>query len=254
MKLGFSEPQRAYDSGSQIARSLTESWVSESMYCPNCGNPKLHQFQANRPVADFYCPHCNDQYELKSQKKNFGKKVIDGAYATKLQRLKSDTSPNLLLMSYDPIAARVRNLCAIPRRFFVPSIVEKRKPLAPNARRAGWIGSNIILSKIPKSGRVFFRDGVVADKQSVLAEWQRTAFLNSRSNTARGWLIEVMGCVDQLDQNGFTLDEVYEYETHLSDLYPRNKNVRPKIRQQLQVLRDNGYLKFLVNGKYRLAQ
>lgn len=167
MKLGFAEPQRHYDSGSQIARTLTEAWVSSSLYCPNCGHPRLSQFRANLPVADFFCTTCNDQYELKSQKKNFGNKVADGAYETKLQRLQSDSSPNLILMSYDPNVSAVKSVCVVPKRFFVTSIVERRKPLAPTARRAGWIGSNILLSKIPNSGRIYFiQDGIVANKEN----------------------------------------------------------------------------------------
>jgi type II restriction enzyme len=38
----------------------------------------------------------------------------------------------------------------------------------------------------------------------------------------------------------------------LSSKYPGNRHVRPKIRQQLQVLRDSGYLEFLSKGTYRL--
>ncbi|MCB0336513.1 MAG: hypothetical protein KDD62_09405 [Bdellovibrionales bacterium] len=254
MKLEFSEPERTYHSGSQTARTLTEAWVAESMYCPNCGNPRLSQFPANVPVADFFCPRCNDQYELKSQKKSFGKKVVNGAYETKINRLRSDSSPNLILMSYDLKASAVRSICVVPKRFFVPSIIEKRKPLAPTAQRAGWIGSNILLSKIPESGRIFFvQNGVVERKETVLIQWQKTAFLDKQPQSSRGWLVEVMNCVDQLGSNGFTLDEVYQFESHLSELYPGNNNVRPKIRQQLQFLRDNGYLEFLGNGRYRLA-
>lgn len=225
------------------------------MYCPNCGAPRLSQFPSNLPVADFYCPECSDQYELKSQKKDFGAKVVNGAYATKLKRLKSDSSPNLILLKYDPAASEVRSVCVVPKRFFVPSIVEKRPPLGPKARRAGWVGSNILLSRIPNSGRVYFvKDGVVSPKETVLREWKKTAFLNSQPQKARGWLVEVMRCVDRLDPNGFTLEEVYQFEPDLRDVYPNNNNIRPKIRQQLQVLRDNGYLEFLGNGNYRLVQ
>ncbi|WP_420022339.1 hypothetical protein [Brevundimonas subvibrioides] len=34
-------------------------------------------------------------------------------------------------------------------------------------------------------------------------------------------------------------------------IYPGNHNVRPKIRQQLQVLRDRGWLAFNGRGTYR---
>lgn len=37
----------------------------------------------------------------------------------------------------------------------------------------------------------------------------------------------------------------------LTILYPGNNNVRPKIRQQLQVLRDRGWLEFNGRGVYR---
>ena len=42
------------------------------------------------------------------------------------------------------------------------------------------------------------------------------------------------------------------FEERLSRLYPGNHNVRPKIRQQLQVLRDRGWLEFVGRGRYRV--
>ncbi len=50
------------------------------------------------------------------------------------------------------------------------------------------------------------------------------------------------------------LDDVYAFDDHLAHLYPGNNNVRPKIRQQLQVLRDQGFLEFLGHGHYRIRQ
>jgi type II restriction enzyme len=50
----------------------------------------------------------------------------------------------------------------------------------------------------------------------------------------------------------FTLDDVYAFEDRLSALYPGNNNVRPKIRQQLQALRDLGWLEFMGRGRYRV--
>ena len=50
------------------------------------------------------------------------------------------------------------------------------------------------------------------------------------------------------------MDEVYSYSTKaLAEKYPDNNNVKAKICQQLQVLRDAGILKFLVRGKYELV-
>lgn len=35
-------------------------------------------------------------------------------------------------------------------------------------------------------------------------------------------------------------------------MYPENQHIRAKIRQQMQVLRDEGFIEFLGNGEYRL--
>ncbi len=254
MKLDLREPDRRFTSGTQKAKDITEAWVANSMFCPNCGNSRLNQFPANLPVADFFCTNCQDQFELKSQKKAFGSKLANGAYQKKIERLSSDSSPNLILLNYELDAQLVTNVCLIPKRFFVAEIVEKRKPLKPTARRAGWVGSNILIDKVPKSGRVFLvRNQQIIRKDEVIAQWQKTAFLSDIAQSARGWLLNVMKCVDQLDPLNFSLSEVYAFEKHLSSLYPDNNNVRPKIRQQLQVLRDNGYLEFLGNGAYRLT-
>ncbi len=253
MKLGFEEAQAKYISGSQRARVWTEQWVSRWLYCANCGNPELLQFPPNLPVADFYCPSCGDQYELKSQKKPFGSKLVNGAYSTKMERLQSSTNPNLLLLSYDLAAVSVRDICVIPKHFFVPEIVEERKPLAATARRAGWIGSNILLSRIPESGRItVVQNGTLIAKEIVIEKWKQTLFLRRSAPEARGWLIEVMKCVEALGKREFGIEDVYAFEAHLSSLYPGNNNVRPKIRQQLQVLRDNGYLDFTSRGHYHL--
>jgi len=51
-----------------------------------------------------------------------------------------------------------------------------------------------------------------------------------------------MKCVDEIGKSEFTLEDVYAFENALKLVYPDKNNVRPKIRQQLQVLRDRGYL------------
>src|SRR5215216_1647176 len=101
MKLGFEENQTTYESPSQSARRWTEGWVRKWVFCPNCGSPALEQYPANRPVADFVCRSCSEDYELKSQKNKFGFKVLDGAYRTMCDRLASENTPNLLLLNYD---------------------------------------------------------------------------------------------------------------------------------------------------------
>ncbi len=254
MKLEFGDrTQAAYTSGSQNARAWTEQWVRTWVYCPNCGAPKINSFPNNSPLADFYCAVCSEEYELKSQKGQFGDKVLDGSFKTKCERLAADNNPNLFLMNYDLKSLSVVNLFVVQKHFFVREIIEKRKPLAATARRAGWIGSHILLSRIPQSGKIYIvRDGHIAHRDSVLVQWHKTLFLREQGQEARGWLVEVMKCVEDLGKAEFQIDDVYAFEERLSRLYPDNKNVRPKIRQQLQFLRDRGYLDFISRGYYRL--
>jgi hypothetical protein len=253
VKLGFEEEQGIYASGSQNARAWTERWVKDWAFCPNCGASSISPYPANRPVADFFCSNCNEDYELKSQKNKFGAKVVDGAFKTMRSRLESATNPNLLLLNYDIKQLSVRNLFVVPKFFFAPKIIEERKPLVATARRAGWVGCNILLDQIPSAGKIFIvRDGIVRPKEDVLHQWQRILFLRDEGIEARGWLLDVMKCVERIGRQDFSIDDVYAFENHLSQLYPNNKHVKQKIRQQLQVLRDQGYLEFISRGNYRL--
>lgn len=170
------------------------------------------------------------------------------------ERLASLTNPSLILLNYDPNERAVKNVYAVPKHFFVIDVIEERKPLGSTARRAGWIGCNILLNEIPEAGKIsIVRDGAAVSKDVVLRQWEQTRFLRNSSEETRGWLLEVMKCVEKLGKEEFTLGEMYSFDVHLSRIYPHNQNIRPKIRQQLQVLRDSGYLEFLGAGRYRIV-
>ena len=89
------------------------------------------------------------------------------------------------------------------------------------------------------------------DRRRVVSQWKNTEFLEESDLAARGWLVCVLDCVERIRSQEFTLDDAYEFEERLRQLFPQNRNVRPKIRQQLQVLRDNGRIEFLGKGRYR---
>ena len=242
-----------YSSGSQRIRVMTEHWVNRSAFCPNCGNV-LSQFENNKPVADFHCKNCSEEYELKSKNGNVGKKIVDGAYATMIERLESDNNPNFFFLTYDKSTLGTRNFLTIPKYFFVPSIIEKRKALTSTARRAGWVGCNIDVINIPELGKIFFiQNGIVRSKDEVLDKWSKTGFVKGTRNIeAKGWLVDVLVCVERIKKNEFSLDEVYAFEGYLKVKHPANHNVRAKIRQQLQFLRDKGVIEFLGRGRYRM--
>lgn len=120
----------------------------------------------------------------------------------------------------------------------------RRASRCPHARRAGWQGCNILIGQVPASGRInLIRAGVPAARAEVRAAWAATRFLRAEGLKARGWLLAVMGAVEAVGRPEFTLAEVYAQEGRLAAL-PGHNNVRAKIRQQLQVLRDRGWLAF----------
>ena len=66
-----------------------------------------------------------------------------------------------------------------------------------------------------------------------------------------GWTFDVLNCVTQIKEEIFLLKDAYQFEKQLALLHPGNNNVKAKIRQQLQVLRDKGLIRFLERGRYR---
>lgn len=242
-----------YVSSSQKARVLTENWVLKQIYCPGCGN-SVTDYNNNKPVADFFCKMCVEDFELKSKNGKVGKKVAAGAYSQMIKRINSLQKPNFFFMGYKAEVLSVNDFFVVPKHFFISEIIEKRMPLASDARRAGWIGSNILFSKIPKAGKIFYvENGKELKKVDVLEKWQKTVFLKQiKKADAKGWILDIMNCLDELDKVEFTLQDVYTFEIDLAAIHPENKNIKPKIRQQLQFLRNKGYLEFLSPGRYRL--
>ncbi len=241
-----------YHSGTQIARVLTENWVADNMFCPRCGNSNINHFPNNSPVADFYCPLCNNEYELKSKNGSLEHKVNDGAYETMINRITSFQNPDFFFMNYSKDTQSVRDFIIIPKHFFVPDIIEKRKPLAETARRAGWIGCNIIVGKIPIEGKIHIvKNGKEIDRSLVLKNVAQSKRLEFNDINMRGWVFDVLNCINSLAKDIFLLSDVYSFADFLSAKHPKNNNIEAKIRQQLQILRDLGLIEFLGKGKYR---
>lgn len=242
-----------YNNSSQKARVFTEAWALQEIYCPNCGE-YLFEYNNNKPVADFYCSRCSEDFELKSKKGRLGKKVSAGAYSKMIERINSSQKPNFFFMSYFLEPLNVNDFFVVPKHFFVSDMIEKRKPLSDTALRAGWIGSNIMFSQIPKAGQIFYvENSKIIPKKDVLDKWQKTIFLKQiKQSESKGWILDIMNCIDSLDKKEFSLQEIYNFEEDLSVIHPENKNIKPKIRQQLQFLRDKEYLEFIGDGIYRL--
>ena len=95
-------------------------------------------------------------------------------------------------------------------------------------------------------------NGTSSDPKSVRDWYRRVMPLEKIPVDERGWTLDVLRVVQNFQKPEFTLAEVYEFASELAVLHPNNKHVKDKIRQQLQVLRDNGLLEFVSRGRYRL--
>ena len=201
---------------------------------------------------DFVCPDCLEEYQLKGQSHPYGYQVMNSAYEPKIKAIRAGTAPSYLFLQYDMKSSHVVNLFLVPKYFMTESVIEKRKPLRESARRSGWVGSSILLGELPSDARIhIIRDGYEMPKNTVRFSWKRFSFLLGKSSVSRGWLTDVLACIRKLDQETFTLDQVYTFEGQLAKLHPRNRHIHPKIRQQLQVLRDQKVIAFLGKGMYK---
>lgn len=243
-----------YKSNSQIARVLTERWVLKNLFCPRCLNLHLNQFPNNNPVVDFSCLRCSEIYQLKSQKNKFSRKITDGAYQVMINSINKNFRPTFLLLKYDTDYL-IEDLFLIPSFFFTESIIEKRKPLNVDARRAGWIGCNILLERIPPEGKIIIiKDSKLFNKETISNQLRKVDFIKKYPLNERGWTIDILRILHSLNKNEFSLNEVYNHEEELSKEHPNNHHIKDKIRQQLQILRDKKLLYFKGRGLYQLKQ
>lgn len=243
---------RGYRSRSQIARVITEDWAARHLYCPACASGRLCPLPNNTRARDYDCPSCGSGYQLKSSARWSERRIPDAGYEAMMHAIRSDRVPNLLVMQY-ATDWTVRNLLLVPSFFFAASAIERRNPLGPTARRAGWVGCNILLGAIAPEGRVpIVVEGVAISASDVRRHYARVRPLAEVNASVRGWTLDVLRVVRELERTRFSLNEVYAFEPRLRELHPRNRNIRPKIRQQLQVLRDLGMLEFVSKGRYKL--
>jgi type II restriction enzyme len=242
-----------YKSFSQRARVATEAWGSENLYCPNCEENFLDCTPPNTPTIDYKCGECKSTFQLKSQGSPLSSRIVDSAYGKMREAITSNRIPNLFVVHYDKNLWSVSDVILVPNFAFSMSVIEKRKPLAPSARRAGWVGCNILLGRIPADARVpIVINGNVNKASEVREQCARLRPLENFTVENRGWTLDVLSEVRGLGKVEFTLLDVYASEASLSRLYPHNHHIRDKIRQQLQVLRDLGLIKFLGGGQYQL--
>jgi type II restriction enzyme len=250
----------------------------------------LNWLKPGTKANDYQCPSCGFWFQLKSQKSQIGRSITDGAYGAMMDAIQNDRSPNFFFLHYDLTTWTVRNLLLVPHFAFPPSAIIKRKPLSPTARRAGWIGCNFDLRRVPTEARIWMvqsravpsrgstvspawralqreqsgnipemgrRDAcptltAITLPSDVRAQFKRIKPLKDLSLQDRGWTLDVLTAIRSLHKPEFTNGDAYTLADQLSKLHPDNRHIRDKIRQQLQVLRDAGLLLHVDRGLWRL--
>ena len=242
-----------YKSASQRARVGTESWGAANFFCPACESPRLRSAAQGTAAIDYSCPVCESPFQLKSQSRPIGSRIVDAAYSEMKRAILEDRTPNLFVLHYDLDAWAVRTVLLVPNFAFTLSTLEKRPPLAPTARRAGWVGCNILLDRIPMHARIsVVSEGSPHTPRDVRRSFNRLRPLEKLQVEKRGWTLDVLQVIQSLGKMEFTLADVYARTHDLAKLHPKNAHVHDKIRQQLQVLRDLNLLEFLSPGSYCL--
>jgi type II restriction enzyme len=120
---------------------------------------------------------------------------------------------------------------------------------------------------------------VIVSPEEVRAQFRRVKPLIDIPITQRGWTLDVLNAIRRLvdsrrrgnesfiknrknvglltssptgETKEFTTADAYAFARELEQLHPDNRHVRDKIRQQLQVLRDLGWLLHIGRGEWRL--
>ena len=247
-----------YRSNSQRTRAVTEPWANENLYCLACPSDHVTAARPNTPVRDFTCRSCGTSYQVKSKEGKHGRIVQNSAYAPKIAAIDGGRTPHYAFLDYSQVNWTVTGLFVVPGHFVTRSVIQRRNPLKPSARRAGWVGSNILLGEIPQDGKIsLVLASTPRDPDIVREEWERVEFLAFDTRASGGWGAEVLSCVRVLEsetgEREFTLQAFYSrFAESLSLWHPDNHHVEAKIRQQLQVLRDGRALEFLSSGRYRI--
>jgi type II restriction enzyme len=208
---------------------------------------------ANTKAFDFKCSNCFTTYQVKSQRQLNLKRINDGAYSAMVAALRQNAAPNLFILHYSA-EWTVKNLVLFPSVVFTEDILEKRNALSASARRAGWIGCNIELARVPVDAQIpMVLDAKIVEASVVREKYEKFRMFEKVPWELRGWTLDVFEILKKkIAKESFSLKEVYKYEAELAHSHPGNRNVKAKIRQQLQVLRDLGFISFLGHGGYAL--
>lgn len=145
----------------------------------------------------------------------------------------------------------VRNLILIPK-FFCPRNNREKKASLICCKACRLGGGSILYFEIPQQGKIdIIRKGEIKSVDEIVNNYDSIKKLRIQDMNSRSWLCDVLACVNEIETKEFSLKDMYLYIEILQEKHKNNHNVEAKIRQQLQILRDKGFIEFLGRGHYR---
>jgi type II restriction enzyme len=235
------------------SRGAVESWAGQNLYCPNCTSAKLDL----QNDGELSCPRCHLLFTVKGQKTRLEKSVADGAYDATMRALRSDGGPGLYFVHYDDASWTVRNVLLVPHFALPPSAIIKR---------AGSAGCRFALDRVPLDARIAIVTTIKSSKsgdtecimisrpEEVRERFHRLKPLADIPAKQRALTLDVLNLVRTLaaakpkkknpksPPGTFTNENVYARESEFRKRHPDVSKIHEKIRRQLLVLKDCGFL------------
>ena len=106
--------------------------------------------------------------------------------------------------------------------------------------------------KKSREWRGFFliKNEEISESSKIRDKWRESNIIKNYGSEKQGWISDVLTIVEK-QSSYFTLQQIYAEEAVLSKFHPDNNNIKAKIRQQLQIIRDMGFIIFEERGQYR---
>jgi type II restriction enzyme len=121
-----------------------------TLVCPICNEKALSKYKPNEKSKDVKCINCNCQIQIKGakyKKKKTSLKLLGAEYKTTCTSIR-ENNVHYLVVLYSVIGDRytINEIYFIDHADINESCIIPRKPLSPNARRAGWQGCTLVFN------------------------------------------------------------------------------------------------------------
>lgn len=112
LRLPFEKSPEHWKSQSRISGYAGEMWALENLKCPLCETKNsLKDYKNNKPVRDFYCDSCGEDFQIKASKSfsvKDGETITSSAFENWYQAILNNNQPNLIILKY-----KLKDICKI---------------------------------------------------------------------------------------------------------------------------------------------